>query len=162
MKTLYDIDEKTHVDEFGVAHSDFSLRDEIEYNFMRANQPMPKQQNPVQQMVGAIADMTQNYFDMKRDNTIGNDDYFHCKANYEAADRGNIGRSIAQWIGNKKEDFDYYKNQFRGLSPLEASIDRIHDRKVNQIGRQRAQSGLYSNSKDACNSFRVRGINEKY
>jgi hypothetical protein len=128
---------------------------------MRANQPMPKQQNPVQQMVGAIADMTQNYFDMKRDNTIGND-YFHCKANYEAADRGNIGRSIAQWIGNKKEDFDYYKNQFRGLSPLEASIDRIHDRKVNQIGRQRAQSGLYSNSKDACNSFRVRGINEKY
>ena len=162
MKTLYDIDEKTHVDEFGVDHSDFSLRDEIEYNFMRANQPMPKQQNPVQQMVGAIADMTQNYFDMKRDNTIGNDDYFHCKANYEAADRGNIGRSIAQWIGNKKEDFDYYKNQFRRLSPLEASIDRIHDRKVNQIGRQRAQSGLYSNSKDACNSFRVRGINEKY
>lgn len=129
---------------------------------MRANQPMPEQQNPVQQMVGAIADMTQNYFDMKRDNTIGNDDYFHCKANYEAADRGNIGRSIAQWIGNKKEDFDYYKNQFRGLSPLEASIDRIHDRKVNQIGRQRAQSVLYSNSKDACNSFRVRGINEKY
>ena len=162
MKTLYDIDEKTHVDEFGVDHSDFSLLNEIEYNFMRANQPMPKQQNPVQQMVGAIADMTQNYFDMKRDNTIGNDDYFHCKANYEAADRGNIGRSIAQWIGNKKEDFDYYKNQFRGLSPLKASIDRIHDRKVNQIGRQRAQSGLYSNSKDACDSFRVRGINEKY
>ena len=162
MKTLYDIDEKNYIDEFGVDHSNFSLRDEIEYNFMIANQSMPKQQNPVQQMVGAIADMTQNYFAMKRDNTIGNDDYFHCKANYEAADRGNIGRSIAQWLGNKKEDFDYYKNQFRGLSPLEASIDRIHDRKVNQIGRQRAQSGLYSNSRDACNSFRVRGINEKY
>ncbi len=45
---------------------------------------------------------------------------------------------------------------------MEASIDRIHDRKVNQIGRQRAQSGLYSNSRDACESFRVRGINEKY
>ena len=160
--SLYKFDPDTQIDEFGVDHSNFSLRDEIEYNFMRANQPMPKQQNPMQQTVGAIADMTRNYFDMKRDNTIGNDDYFHCKANYEAADRGNIGRSIAQWIGNKKEDFDYYKNQFRGLSPLEASIDRIHDRKVNQIGRQRAQSGLYSNSRDACESFRVRGINEKY
>ena len=80
---------------------------------------------------------------MRLDNTVGNDDYFHCKANYEAADRGNIGRSIAQWLGNKKEDFDYYKNQIRGFSPREASIDRIHDRKVKQIGRQRAQSNLY-------------------
>ena len=65
-------------------------------------------------------------------------------------------------LGNKKEDFDYYKNQFRGSTPLTASVDRIHDRKVNEIGRQRAQSSLYSNSKDACASFRVRGINEKY
>ena len=38
MKTLYDIDEKTHVDEFGVDHSDFSLLDEIEYNFRRAKE----------------------------------------------------------------------------------------------------------------------------
>lgn len=162
MKTLYDIDEKTHIDEFGVDHSNFSLRDEIEYNFMRANQPMPKQQNPVRQVIGTVTDMVRNYIDMRLDNTVGNDDYFHCKANYEAADRGNIGRSIAQWLGNKKEDFDYYKNQIRGFSPREASIDRIHDRKVNQIGRQRAQSNLYSNSRNACESFRVRGINEKY
>ena len=68
--SLYEIDRDTQIDEFGVDHSNFSLRDEIEYNFMRANQPMPKQQNPVQQAVGAIADMTRNYFDMKRDNTI--------------------------------------------------------------------------------------------
>ncbi len=106
--------------------------------------------------------MNRNYWDMKRDNTIGNDDYFHCKANYEAADRGDLGRSIAQWLGDKKEDFDYYKNQLRGLSALEASLDRIHDRNVNKIGRQRAQSGLYSNSRDACESFRVKGINDDY
>lgn len=123
---------------------------------------MPKQQNVVRQAVGAIKDMNRNYWDMKRDNTIGNDDYFHCKANYEAADRGDLGRSIAQWLGYKKEDFDYYKNQLRGLSALEASLDRIHDRNVNKIGRQRAQSGLYSNSRDACESFRVKGINDDY
>ena len=159
---LYDMDQQTRIDEFGVDHSNFSLRDEIEYNFMRARQSMTRQQHPVRQVLGAIKDMTQNYFDMKRDNTIGNDDYFHCKANYEAANRGNLGRSVARWLGNKKEDFDYYKNQLRGLTPIEASFDRIHDRKVNEIGRQRAQSGLYSNSKEACNSFRVKGINEKY
>lgn len=123
---------------------------------------MPKQQNVVRQAVGAIKDMNRNYWDMKRDNTIGNDDYFHYKANYEAADRGDLGRSIAQWLGDKKEDFDYYKNQLRGLSALEASLDRIHDRNVNKIGRQRAQSGLYSNSRDACESFRVKGINDDY
>ena len=123
---------------------------------------MPKQQNVVRQAVGAIKDMNRNYWDMKRDNTIGNDDYFHCKAIYEAADRGDLGRSIAQWLGDKKEDFDYYKNQLRGLSALEASLDRIHDRNVNKIGRQRAQSGLYSNSRDACESFRVKGINDDY
>ena len=150
------------IDEFGIDHSNFSLRDELEYNMMRAKQSMPKQQNVVRQAVGAIKDMNRNYWDMKRDNTIGNDDYFHCKANYEAADRGDLGRSIAQWLGDKKEDFDYYKNQLRGLSALEASLDRIHDRNVNKIGRQRAQSGLYSNSRDACESFRVKGINDDY
>ena len=129
---------------------------------MRANQPMHKQQNPVRQVVGAVSDMVRNYFDMKRDKTIGADDYFHCKANYEAADRGDLGRATANWLGDKKEDFDYYKNQLRGLSPIKASADRIHDRKINEIGRQRAQSGLYSDSKEACSSFRVRGINAKY
>ena len=33
---LYDMDQQTRIDEFGVDHSNFSLRDEIEYNFMRA------------------------------------------------------------------------------------------------------------------------------
>ena len=159
---LYKFNQDTQIDEFGVDHSNFSLRDEVEYNIMRANQSMPKQQNPIRQVVGAVSDMARNYFDMKRDSTVGNDDYFHCKANYEAADRGDWGRSIAQWLGDKKEDFDYYKNQVRGLSPIEASIDRIHDRKINEIGRQRAQSGLYTNSREACNSFRVKDINEKY
>ena len=160
--SMYKINEKTGIDEFGIDHSNFSLRDELEYNMMRAKQSMPKQQNVVRQAVGAIKDMNRNYWDMKRDNTIGNDDYFHCKANYEAADRGDLGRSIAQWLGDKKEDFDYYKNQLRGLAALEASLDRIHDRNVNKIGRQRAQSGLYSNSRDACESFRVKGINDDY
>ena len=162
MSNLYNFNQDSAIDEFGVDHSDFSVRDELEYNMMRANQSMPKQQNPVRQVVGAVSDMTRNYFDMKRDGTVGNDDYFHCKANYEAADRGDWGRSIAQWLGDKKEDFDYYKNQVRGLSPMAASVDKIHDRKINEIGRQRAQSGLYSNSREACNSFRVKDINEKY
>ena len=36
--SLYDINNKTRIDEFGVDHSNFSLRDEIEYNFRRAKE----------------------------------------------------------------------------------------------------------------------------
>ena len=117
----------------------------------------------LKQAAQAFKDMNKNYWDMKRDNTINADDYFHCKANYEATQRGNIGEKIAKRIGNAKEEFDYYYNQaWKGLSPLEASKDKLHDKKVNEIGRQRAKSGLYSSSKEGCRSFRVKGINEKY
>jgi len=70
---------------------------------------------------------------------------------------------IAEKLGNIKEEFDFWDNQLRkGLSPLQAYQDKINDRTVNQIGRQRAKSGLYKNSREACDSYRVEGINEKY
>ncbi len=91
------------------------------------------------------------------------DDYFHCKANYEATSRGSIGEKVAERLGNAKENFDYYYNQaWKGLSKQEAHKDRIHDRTVNKTDRQREKSCLYKNSKEGCNSFRVRGINDKY
>ena len=34
--SMYTINEKTGIDEFGIDHSNFSLRDELEYNMMRA------------------------------------------------------------------------------------------------------------------------------
>ena len=123
-----------------------------------------QKQSPIQQIVGAIGDMSSNYFNMKKDNTINGDDYFHCKANYEAASRGYIGAKTAELLGDAKENYwDYWDNQFRkGLTRSQADLDKRHDKRVNKIGRQRAQSGLYSNSRDACNSYRVNGINDKY
>ena len=41
--TLYKIDQDTQIDEFGVDHSNFSLRDEIEYNTMRAQEKEQRQ-----------------------------------------------------------------------------------------------------------------------
>lgn len=40
--SLYDINDKTGIDEFGVNHNNFSLRDEIEYNFKRAKEKEKK------------------------------------------------------------------------------------------------------------------------
>mgnify|MGYP004597462669 CR=1 FL=1 len=76
-------------------------------NNMLPNNPVA-QQNPLQQVAGAVGDMVRNYIDMKRDNTIKGDDYFHCKANYEAAQRGKIGENIAEKLGNAKEEFDFW------------------------------------------------------
>ena len=95
-----------------------------------------QQQSPWQQVTGAITDMSRNYFDMK---------------------------PTAQFIGDAKEATDYWDNQLRkGLSSTQAALDRLHDREINKIGRQSAQTGLYSNSREACNIYRVKDINDKY
>lgn len=116
------------------------------------------------QIYGATGDMIRNYIDMRRDNTQKADDYFHCKANYEAAARGRYGEKTASYLGDTKERIDYFKNRMslKGMSPFDAYGDYLHDRYVNKVGRQQAKSGLYSNSKDGCLMYRVNGINEKY
>lgn len=130
-----------------------------------ANQNIANQQvqTPWQQVTGAIQDMTRNYFDMKQDNTVGADDYFHCKANYEAANRGSWGEVAAQIVGDVKEGVDYLKNRFyKGFSYPDALADYWHDEDVNRQGRQQVHNSLYSNAKDACQYQRVKKINDKY
>lgn len=119
--------------------------------------------NGAGQAAGAAKDLTKSYIDMRKDNTIGNDDYFHCVGNFNAARRGDVGSETARVLGDTKEGVDYYINQYyKGLSQPAAYNDYLWDKGTNQISRQRAKSGVYSDYKDACNIFRVNGINEKY
>ena len=77
--SLYDINEKTKVDEYGVCHKDFSLRDEIEYNMMRQNEkeqqiknllqsqhqiekPVLSQSNNKTGFINNLSNMYQEYF----------------------------------------------------------------------------------------------------
>ena len=115
------------------------------------------------QVSGAVEDMINNYVNMREDNTIGNDDYFHCKANYEAANRGILGEIVAENLGNAKEIFDVYRNvSDKGLSAWSAIKDYFHDTGINHKGRQLARKKIYSSSKDACDIYRVKGINDRY
>ena len=187
-KLLYKIDKNTGIDEFGIDHSDFSLHDELMYNFSvskkkeyekelkklfnnqnnfyhlnnislplknlginiskdikdkmnKAVAQVKYTSKALEEIIGAISDLNRNYWDMKRDNTIGGDDYFHCKANYDATSRGFWGEKTAEILGNLKEDIDYFDNQWRkGLTKEEASLDRKHDKRVNEIGRQRKKA----------------------
>ena len=56
----------------------------------------------LKEVAQAVRDLNRNYWDMRRDNTVGGDDYFHCKANYEATSRGSIGEKVAEKLGNAK------------------------------------------------------------
>ncbi len=132
-------------------------------NDVNSNTLNNKPQSPLSQIGGAIQDMSRNYFDMKKDNTVGADDYFHCKANFEATQRGPYGETIAQNFGDAKERFDYFSNRlFKGVNFPNAYSDYFHDKDVNMQGRHQAKTGLYSNSRAGCNYFRVPGINDKY
>ena len=125
-------------------------------NNMLPNNPVA-QQNPLQQVVGAIRDMTTEYFNMKNHGYKYLDDYHHCKANYNAASRGPLGYNTAKYLGNAKETFDFYWNQlYKGKSRAEAIADKSHDLGVNAIGRLRGDSGLYNSAQDACADYRLK------
>ena len=120
-------------------------------------QPVNSQQSSLKQVVGAIKDMTTEYFNMKKHGYKYLDDYHHCKANYNAAARGPLGYNIAKYLGDEKEKFDFYWNQlYKGKSKSEAISDRNHDLFVNAIGRLMGDSRLYNSAQDACADYRLK------
>lgn len=48
-------------------------------------------------------DLKRNYDAMKKDNYDGNDKFFHCKANYEAAKRGKWGEFVGKAMSAMRE-----------------------------------------------------------
>lgn len=113
-------------------------------------------QSPAQQILGATNDMVSEYYNMKNHGYKKLDDYHHCKANYNAASRGPWGYNTAKFLGDAKEQFDFYRNQiYKGLDNNQATIDRQHDLNVNAIGRLRGDSGLYDSAEEACAEYRL-------
>lgn len=115
-----------------------------------------------EQIKGATSDIYGNYTTMKKANTKNTDNYYHCKANYEATQRGKSGEITAIILGNEKEAFDYLKNRVRGFSVKDAINDYDNDLSINKIGRNKAKSGLYSSSIEACKEFRPDYLEKKY
>lgn len=126
---------------------------------------------PVGQAVGAARDLGENYINMINANLSSSDEmkntgttidnYYHCKGNYNAAQRGQWGVKTANLIGNVRENFDYYKNLFRGISRTEALQDKRNDLSVNQDGINMAQSGQYDSAEEACNKYRPDNYNDE-
>lgn len=96
------------------------------------------------QAAGAVGDFVRNYKDMREANTIGADKYYHCKANCEASQRGEVGKGTATLISNLREFLD---RLVKG-DPAEASEA---DQEANRHGRENADTGECT---EACESFR--------
>ena len=116
---------------------------------------------PVQYALAA-SDMIKQYLLMHADNTNGNDDYFHCKAHFDATRRGKYGERFADYWGDRKEEFDYYRNLIKGFTPQEASADYDYDRQVNKNSIHLSKNPLYRNAKEGCQRYRVDEINYRY
>ena len=111
--------------------------------------------NSTVQTTEAFKDFVKNWWDMRKDATIDGDKYFHCKANFEATQRGWAGKNTAEVLSDGRELY----GQFIKGDPPE---DKSADQKANLYGREAALSGKYNSAKEACSIFRVNGINDKY
>jgi RHS repeat-associated protein len=105
------------------------------------------------QAVGAMADFWRNYSDMRTANTIGADNYFHCKANCEATRRGATGESMACRISDAREWFD---QTIKGDSPSASQADQA----ANTFGR--SQAGTSGSCAVVCGIYRPNGLPSGY
>lgn len=107
----------------------------------------------INQSKKAVEDMYSEYKLMKSHKWKNLDDYYHCKANYNAAKRGKSGELTAVAAGNYKEAFDYFKNRVRGNSYQEAIDDYWHDLSINKEGRSRAGRNSSLSAQEACADY---------
>lgn len=107
------------------------------------------------QASGAFNDFVKNWWNMRQANTIGGDKYFHCKANYEATQRGWAGKSAAEHLSDEREKAGRLKSDY-------TLKDEAADQKANRHGRQAALSNRYTSAEEACAIFRPKGLNDKY
>ena len=103
----------------------------------------------------AFGDFKRNFDHMNETRLDGGDKYFHCKANYEATDRGWFDEFRAKVLSDAKELRDQH---YKG-SP---KSDSDADQKANIYGRDAAKSGKYRSAQEACAIFRPKGLDEKY
>lgn len=93
------------------------------------------------QIVGAFQDFISNYNELlelnKEKYHEGSPEYFHQKANCQAAQRGELGEATSVVLGQIREFADYYKDIYiKGKTIEEAEYNNEYDFAQNAKGRQ--------------------------
>ena len=105
-----------------------------------------------QQTVGAQNDFRQSYREMKIDNTIGNDKFFHCRANCDATKRGEFGEVVAEVLSDAREVYGDMKG--------DSAEDIEADQSANLAGREGAKSNPEQTCSATCSDFLVPGMGQ--
>ncbi|WP_329841938.1 RHS repeat-associated core domain-containing protein [Stenotrophomonas sepilia] len=134
------------VDSLGLQSRDL----EYIYKYSGATPPPPSGY-PTEYRQG-VQDFVRNYIDMRLANTKLQDKYFHCKANCEAAQRGQGGKAAACNMSNAREIFD---QRVKGDSSAASAADQ----RANLFGRNNAGEGSCS---EVCSPFRPNGLPDNY
>ena len=104
--------------------------------------------------IESLEDFIRNYSDLRDANTLNADKYFHCKANCEAAQRGQSGEEIANTLSNVRE----YSDILRGGSFQDYTEDQL----ANTYGRIRGAAEPNTDCPTLCNRFRPPTLAPQY
>jgi hypothetical protein len=108
------------------------------------------------QVFGAVNDFRRNRRAMMDANTHGADKFFHCMANCEATQRGELGRLTAHALSDIREASDFVVNHLRGMSTGAIIDDIREDQAANRAGREGAAAG--GACTDVCETRRPNGL----
>lgn len=126
------------------ANSKIEELQELQYEINRLkDDALDELQDVVDQTVSTIQIFKSNYDDLiNLRKELGyyldqSAEYYHTKANCEAAQLGDVGAEIAEMLGYLREYLDFLKDFiFKGKTLLESLENNIHDLEVNEAGRK--------------------------
>ena len=140
---MYKMDEDTQIDEFGVDHSNFSLRDEIEYNYHRAKEKEMQNNSTINQNNPWYSKTYHKVLleaDKLRKEPVY-DKYKHAVVSCTGAQDGLYGSGVTFGMGVFKEDKDIYRKfkwQWNGQQDYGGYpaiyFDSMKDMKANLTG----------------------------
>ena len=88
-------------------------------------------------------------------------EYYHTKANCEAAQLGDVGEKMATLLGYLREILDFHKEiLFKGYSIEQAFENSVHDLEVNEAGRKLGRENRDKKPEDIID--KPNGLPEKY
>ncbi|RZF20639.1 hypothetical protein DAY19_11680 [Halobacteriovorax vibrionivorans] len=110
--------------------------------------PWREKESLIEQFFNALSDFFNEYFNMRERNVINSDKYFHCMANCRASNRGDIGMSTAEDLGDTREFLDkHLKND----SDKDCDADQL----ANRTGRNPSRK---QSCEQTCRGYRVDGL----
>lgn len=120
-------------------------------------------ENPVDTTLYTLGCFLTNYFEMKDANTIGADKYFHARANYNAAQQGIVGSTVAKLFSDLREYSDSYRNTHKKGYSFELSQKDIEeDQQANAEGRKLGRQYPVTPAYNTLKHFMPKGFPDRY